>query len=145
MKIDTNFKKKTGWALLMLMSKYKIRTAAQLRRKLMEYGIEMTSIHLSRLINERPNRLNIELLDAFCNMFECTPNDLLPFEDVVQTEEPVEANSIEKVKPQPSKVVPFKKKEQKPEPKKSNKKSDMDIPMELLGTTLVDEDDDKDR
>jgi len=118
-------KKKTGWNLFPLMAQHKMRTAAELSRRLAEYGIEMTSIYLSRMMNEKPARLNMELLDAFCNMFDCTPNDLLPLEDVPPEEPKQEL---------PSNVVEFKKKE--PEEKPAKPSGEDDVPKNIVGPIL---------
>lgn len=77
-----------------------------LRRKLAEHGLFKTTelgpllaargVNLSReqvyrLVTSPPQRLNIEVLDALCQILSCTPSDLITFEEV-SVEQPKAAN-----------------------------------------------------
>jgi hypothetical protein len=122
------------------MAEHNIRTAAELCRRLNALGVEVTSIYLSRMLNERPTRLNTDLLDAFMTIFNCTPNDLLPVIEVLEDEdevkEPISTKPVvEKTrdvikKSVSSNVVKFEKKETG---KKERKRKREDAPEVILG------------
>lgn len=48
-----------------------------LRRLLADQGVHLSLQQVERLINETPQRLNVEVLLALCEIFKCTPNDLI--------------------------------------------------------------------
>jgi DNA-binding Xre family transcriptional regulator len=79
--------KKTGWELAVLMAVRRIRSAAELARRLQTVGHNITSIHLSRIIHDRPQRLSMELLDALLTVLDCTPNELMPVHEVPSLEQ----------------------------------------------------------
>ena len=65
--IDGKMKKKTGWNLFTLMAQHKMRTAADLSRKLAEYGIDNNRHPLHRIT---PLRRIIERLEPFLHDFQ---------------------------------------------------------------------------
>ena len=45
--------------------------------KLTERGIELSREQVYRLVTRQPERLNVYVLAALCDILECTPNDLI--------------------------------------------------------------------
>lgn len=77
-RLDSKRKKQVGWELQVLMAKNHIRSASELSRRLKKIGVNLTGVHLSRLVNERPARLNLKLLDALITLFDCEIEELMP-------------------------------------------------------------------
>ena len=50
---------------------------------LAERGVGLSREHVYRLVTKTPQRLNIEVLAALCDILDCQPNDLL--QPVVET------------------------------------------------------------
>lgn len=44
---------------------------------LADRGIELSSVQVYRLVTQTPERLNLKILAALCDIFECTPADLI--------------------------------------------------------------------
>ena len=42
-----------------------------------ERGIELSSVQVYRLVAQTPERLNLKTLAALCDIFSCTPSDLI--------------------------------------------------------------------
>lgn len=70
-----------GWRLAALMGEHKIRTGADLQRKLADVGYEITSSQVARIIYNRPRQVKTALLDALGEIFGCTLDDLMPLLD----------------------------------------------------------------
>lgn len=68
------------WRLRKVMADRDIWTATELHRRLTDYGIELSSAQVSRIIQERPQRINTDLLDALVNILDCEICDLLKAE-----------------------------------------------------------------
>lgn len=71
-------RRRLGWMLEELMWQRRIKTSAELARRLREYNIEITGIHLSRIVRERPLRLSADLLEALTEVLDCSMDDLMP-------------------------------------------------------------------
>lgn len=54
-----------------------IRFARGLHAALVAKGIDISTSSVSRLVYKRPQQLDLELLQAICEILSCTPNDLL--------------------------------------------------------------------
>jgi DNA-binding Xre family transcriptional regulator len=70
--------KRLGWELEELLWQRRIKSPAELSRRLKAVGVDMTSVHLSRLTKERPQRLSVDLLEGLSIVLDCTMNDLMP-------------------------------------------------------------------
>lgn len=79
---STPTRKRLTWNLRMVMANRGIWTATELHRRLADFGIEMSSAHLSRFIQERPNRINAELLEALISVLDCDISELLVVEEI---------------------------------------------------------------
>ena len=70
-------RKRIEWRLLVAMSKKRIRKTVDLQRMLADYGVNISSQQLGRLVAGCPHRLNMELLEALVNVLDCGIGDLL--------------------------------------------------------------------
>lgn len=65
------------WHLRKLMSEHGMHTTAALVPLLADRGVVMTATQVYRIVTGEPERLNMRLLSALCDIFACTPNDLI--------------------------------------------------------------------
>lgn len=79
--------KKVGWKIRRMMVEAGIHSASELKRQMDTFGLDITTSHTARIVNEIPNRLSIELLTALINVLHCTPGDLLVCEPVDGSDE----------------------------------------------------------
>jgi len=80
--IPSKLMKHLRWRLDAMMRDRQIKTAVELHKRLQELGVDLSLAQVSRVVAERPVRLNTELLDALVQILDCTPNDLLVKEDL---------------------------------------------------------------
>jgi len=64
------------------MAEHKIRSATELSRRLGAIGYEITPAHANRLVNDRPQRISSDLLDALVTIFDCGVEEILAVEVV---------------------------------------------------------------
>ena len=71
--------KKMGieWRLPQLMHQQHLHSSSALIPLLAERGIHLSRMQVYRLMTEQPLRLSMDLLAALCDIFACTPNDLI--------------------------------------------------------------------
>ncbi len=65
------------WHLRELMADRGMFMTTDLAPHLAERGIELSREQVYRLVTQRPERLNVYVLAALCDILGCTPNDLL--------------------------------------------------------------------
>lgn len=65
------------WRPRPLLAERGIYTAVQLRPHLEDYGIFLSESQVYRLLTGKPERLNLRVLMAFCELLACTPNELI--------------------------------------------------------------------
>jgi DNA-binding Xre family transcriptional regulator len=65
------------WNLRQLMAQHELWKATDLAPLLEERGISLSYSQIHRLVTEKPERLSLRTLAALCDIFECTPNDLI--------------------------------------------------------------------
>lgn len=65
------------WRLRKLMDEHDMRATTALVPLLADRGVVMTSTQVYRIVTGQPERLNMQLLAALCDIFGCTPNDLI--------------------------------------------------------------------
>lgn len=65
------------WRLREVMAEHGMFTATDLARPLAERGIALSSVQVWRLVTQSPERLSLPVLAALCDIFECTPADLI--------------------------------------------------------------------
>jgi len=65
------------WHLRKVMSEAGLHNTTDLVPLLADRGVVMTSTQVYRIVTGEPERLNMRLLAALCDIFGCTPNDLI--------------------------------------------------------------------
>ncbi|MFA6299268.1 MAG: helix-turn-helix transcriptional regulator [Nocardioides sp.] len=65
------------WHLRKVMSDHGLHNTTELVPLLADRGVVMTSTQVYRIVTGEPERLNMRLLAALCDIFGCTPNDLI--------------------------------------------------------------------
>ncbi|MFI2207796.1 helix-turn-helix domain-containing protein [Streptomyces sp. NPDC020192] len=72
-------KRKAGytWKLREVMAAHGVFTTTELVPMLRDRGIELSASQIHRLVSGTPERLSLQVLAAFCDIFACTPTDLV--------------------------------------------------------------------
>jgi DNA-binding Xre family transcriptional regulator len=65
------------WNLRQVMATRGMFQTSDLVPLLAERGVSLSREHVYRLVTKNPQRLNIEVLAALCDILDATPNDLL--------------------------------------------------------------------
>jgi DNA-binding Xre family transcriptional regulator len=65
------------WNLRQLMAEHGMFATTDLLDPLHERGIELSRQMVHRVVTKTPQRINVDLLAALCDILDCTPNDLL--------------------------------------------------------------------
>ncbi len=65
------------WHLRELMATKGMFMTTDLSPHLVERGIDLSREQVYRLVTQQPERLNVYVLAALCDIFDCSPNDLL--------------------------------------------------------------------
>ena len=75
------------WNLRQLMAEHGMFATTDLLDPLHERGIELSRQMVHRVVTRTPQRINVDLLAALCDILDCTPNDLLELarEQVLET------------------------------------------------------------
>ena len=69
--------KRFTWRLEERMHERGIHQITALQRELERHGIDLSSSQIHRLVTQTPERLNLEVLAALCEILACTPSDLI--------------------------------------------------------------------
>lgn len=73
------------WHLRQLMAKHELFATTELQPLLAERGIELSREQVYRLVTGTPERLNLHVFAALCDILSCEPNEL--FEPIVEPTE----------------------------------------------------------
>ena len=74
------------WKLRQVMAAHGMFNTTDLIPHLVERGIELSSVQVYRLVVQTPERLNLTVLAALCDIFDCTPAELIePSVETVST------------------------------------------------------------
>ncbi len=65
------------WNLRQLMAEHGMFATTDLVEPLRQRGVEMSRQMVHRVVTKSPQRINVDLLAALCDILDCTPNDLL--------------------------------------------------------------------
>jgi DNA-binding Xre family transcriptional regulator len=65
------------WRLRTLMAERGMFSTTDIRPLLAERGIALSPAQVYRLVTGTPERLNLDVLAALCDILGCTPNDLI--------------------------------------------------------------------
>ncbi|MEB0001469.1 helix-turn-helix transcriptional regulator [Cryobacterium sp. RTC2.1] len=74
-----------NWNLRGLMAAHNLWKTTDLAPLLRDRGINLSAAQVYRLVAEKPERLSLRTLVALCDIFDCSPNELV--EPFVQTAE----------------------------------------------------------
>jgi DNA-binding Xre family transcriptional regulator len=69
--------KRFTWHLAEKMHERGIHQITGLQRELAAHGIDLSSSQIHRLVTQSPERLNLEVLAALCEILACSPADLV--------------------------------------------------------------------
>lgn len=65
------------WHLRQLMATREMFNTSDLVAPLADRGVALSREQVYRLVTQTPQRLNVDVLAAICDILGCTPNDLL--------------------------------------------------------------------
>ncbi len=65
------------WKLRQQMAARQMWKTTQLAPLLRERGIDLSAAQIYRLVTDKPERLSMKVLVALCDIFDCSPNDLI--------------------------------------------------------------------
>lgn len=65
------------WRLRQLMAAHDMWKTTDLAPLLKDRGISLSPAQIYRLVAEEPERLSLRTLAALCDIFDCTPNELI--------------------------------------------------------------------
>lgn len=65
------------WHLRKIMGEHGMFATTDLVPLLADRGVVMTSSQVYRVVTGTPERMNMQLLAALCDIFACTPGDLI--------------------------------------------------------------------
>ena len=65
------------WHLRQKMAEHDMFQTSQLVPLLAERGIQLSREQVFRMVTQPPQRLSLDTLAALCDIFACTPNDLI--------------------------------------------------------------------
>jgi len=88
------------WRLRELMEERGFHETSQLRPLLAERGVALSREQVFRLVKHPPERLSIRTLGALCDIFHCTPNDL------IELRGPIAASATSRTKKRAKRVPP---------------------------------------
>jgi len=77
--------KRFTWQLEERMHERGIHQITALQRELAAHGIDLSSSQIHRLVTQTPERLNLEVLAALCEILTCSPADRVEVHASVRT------------------------------------------------------------
>jgi DNA-binding Xre family transcriptional regulator len=81
------------WNLRQLMAENGMFQTTDLVEPLAERGVELSRQMIHRVVTKTPQRINLDLLAALCDILGCTPNDLLELRHEQLGQAPAVGNS----------------------------------------------------
>lgn len=73
MKRDVHYQ----WRLAELMASHQMHNSTDLIPRLRERGITLSRPQVYRIVHQRPERVSLQLIAALCDIFDCSPSDLV--------------------------------------------------------------------
>lgn len=71
------------WLLREVMADHGLFATTTLVPLLAERGIDLSPSQVHRLVTQTPERLSMPILVALCDIFECSPNDLVAVDTTI--------------------------------------------------------------
>jgi DNA-binding Xre family transcriptional regulator len=88
------------WHLRRVMAAHDIWQTTQLVPLLRERGVELSATQVYRLVTDKPERLSLRTLTALCDIFDCTPADLIePYVEAAGRKQKAEGATVIDVSP----------------------------------------------
>lgn len=87
--------KRFSWHLADVMHDRGILKITALQRQLCVHGIELSSSQIHRLVTGVPERLNLEVLSALCEILACSPSELVEVHATVTRQHATAANVVD--------------------------------------------------
>lgn len=84
------------WRLREVMADHGLWKTTELAPLLAQRGVELSAAQTYRLVTGRPERLSLQILAALCDIFDCTPADLI---ETTATTGPAKAPTAKTQKP----------------------------------------------
>jgi DNA-binding Xre family transcriptional regulator len=95
------------WRLRELMASRGMFATTDLHPHLADRGIEISAIQVYRLVAQVPERLNLTILAALCDIFDCTPADLIePYVEASRSKARKVAGGTQPASPAPGELRP---------------------------------------
>jgi len=73
------------WRLRLVMAQAGMFKATDLTPKLAEQGVALSESQVWRLVTGKPERLNMQVLTALCEILDCQPGELIVLTDAPAT------------------------------------------------------------
>ncbi len=89
------------WHLREIMATKGLWKTSDLGPLLDERGVSLSAAQVYRLVANTPERLSLRTLSALCDIFSCTPNDLI---EITAEQRPTPRSSREKSRPRRARV-----------------------------------------
>lgn len=83
-----------SWHLQERMHERGIHQITALQRELVTHGIDLSSSQIHRLVTQTPERLNLEVLAALCEILACSPADLVEVHATVRHRRAVQGPNV---------------------------------------------------
>ncbi|MGW0552529.1 helix-turn-helix domain-containing protein [Streptomyces sp. L-9-10] len=108
-------KRKVGytWKLRELMGTHGMFTTTELVPLLRDRGIDLSASQVHRLVSGTPERLSLQVLAALCDIFSCTPADLVTttaenagVRKTATGDLPALPTAVAKLRPRPARILP---------------------------------------
>jgi DNA-binding Xre family transcriptional regulator len=88
------------WHLRRVMAAHDIWQTTQLVPLLRERGVELSATQVYRLVTDKPERLSLRTLTALCDIFDCSPADLIePYVEAAGRRQKTEGATVIDVSP----------------------------------------------
>ncbi len=100
--------KRFTWKLEEQMHERGIHQITGLQRELERHGIDLSSSQIHRLVTQTPERLNLEVLAALCEILACSPSELIELRATARKRKASGANVVDMaatVRPRRARVV----------------------------------------
>jgi DNA-binding Xre family transcriptional regulator len=86
--------KRFSWRLEERMHERGIHQITALQRELAAHGIDLSSSQIHRLVTQTPERLNLEVLAALCDILTCSPADLVEVHAAARQRQVADATNV---------------------------------------------------
>lgn len=96
------------WKLAELMHARGIHQISALQRELHNCDIDLSSSQIHRLVTQSPERLNLEVLAALCEILSCSPSELIEVQTPVRRRRAAAENVVDlatTVRPKRARVI----------------------------------------